>query len=339
MQNPPILGKMPLDLIFKMPKNESNEPKKKAIYTVTLTDEQMEKLKSWCDRQLWGFYEVEYARFAFKGPKVNVVGYKSGKLVIQGKGTEEFIQFVLEPKITKDVKFGYDEFLNPQYYEPHAGLDESGKGDLFGPLVTACVIADKPMVQAWLKAGLQDSKKITSDQAILKLEKIIRNTQGVVVKTMLLGMTKYNELYKRFGNLNKLMAWMHCKGLEDALKVRRVEWGMLDQFSKAPLVQRIFKDKTFNLKMQTKAEADPVVAAASVIARAEFVRQLTILSKEFGEPLKKGASSMVKAQAKEIVTKLGADALPKFAKMHFKTAYEVLGLPVPESTFKKRNNL
>lgn len=312
------------------PDNPAEGPKK-VIYTTSLTADQMQSLDQWCLKQFWSPYAVDHALFAYKGNKVNVVAYKSGKLVVQGKGTEEFVQFVLEPEITKEIKFGYDEFHNPEWYEPHAGMDESGKGDLFGAVVTATVIADGDMVKVWQAQGLQDSKKITSDAAILRLEKIIRNTQGVVVEVTKMGMEKYNEMYHKFGsNLNILLAWMHAKALDAALKKRHVKWGMLDQFSKQPLVQKYFKDHDFDLKMETKAERDPVVAAASVIARAEYVRQIKELSKESGIELKKGVSSMVKQQGRELVAKFGKDGLPKFAKMHFRTALEVLGLPVPE---------
>lgn len=315
-----------------MPKKDSEEPqpKKKTIYTIKLTNDQMDRLKTWCNNQLWEPYAVDYSRFAFKGNQVNIVAYESGKLVIQGKKTEEFVSFILEPEITKEAKLGYDEALNPQYFETHAGLDESGKGDLFGPLVSACVIADGDMVRTWLEAGLQDSKRITSDAAIFKLEKIIRNTKGVVIKTTFAKMAKYNELYIKFGNLNKLLAWMHSKSLASALAIRRVPWGMLDQFSKQPLVQAYFKDDPVELKMETKAEADPVVAAASVIARAEFVRQLQLLSQEAGIDLGKGAGSHIKQQGRAIVEKLGKDAFKNFAKLHFRTSFEVLDLPVPE---------
>ena len=222
----------------KASKPEDLEPKKKTLYTLKLNDAQMEQVKKWCDDHLWGFYQVDYARFAFKGDGVNIVGYESGKLVVQGKKTEDWVTYVLEAEITQNPLLGYDAILNPQWFETHAGLDESGKGDFFGPLVSACVIADKKMIEAWRNKGIQDSKRITSDKAILTLDKIIRNTKGVVVKRMCLRMEKYNELYRKFdSNLNKLLAWMHAKSLESALAERKVEWGMLDQFSKKPLVQ------------------------------------------------------------------------------------------------------
>ena len=129
-------------------------------------------------------------------------------------------------------------------------------------------------------------------------------------------------------NLNRLMAWLHARALEDALKKKPVSWGLLDQFSKEPLVQKMVKDENFDLRMRTKAEEDPVVAAASICARAEFVRQMDSLSKKAGEPLKKGASAEVKKQGQKLIAKLGPDALGDFAKLHFKTAREVLGLPV-----------
>jgi ribonuclease HIII len=133
---------------------------------------------------------------------------------------------------------------------------------------------------------------------------------------------------------------MHSKALDGALKKRFVPWGMLDQFSKQPLVQNYFQrahvqddaNVKFDLRMMTKAESDPVVAAASVVARAEYIRQMRKLSAECGEILRKGVSEEVKAQAKRIVEKFGPEGLLKFCKRHFKTAYEVLGLPPPSET-------
>ncbi len=310
-----------------MKKKKSENPEeasRKTLYTIKLDDDRMALLQGVCQEKMWDPYEVAYARFAFKGPKVNVVGYTSGKVVIQGKGTEEFIVDVLEPQVTGEARFGYDEVHHPEWFESHAGLDESGKGDFFGPIVCATVIADRAAVEAWLKAGIRDSKKI-SDGPIVKLDKMIRTTPGVVVEVVFCGMRKYNELMAKPGaNVNRLMAWQHAKALEVALKKKPVPWGLLDQFSKQPLVQRYFKDTDFDLQMRTRAESDPVVAAASVVARAEYVRQMGKLSDRFGQKLQKGASARVKEQAGEIIRKLGAEALADFAKLHFRTAHEVV---------------
>ena len=300
------------------------ETKKKTIYTNKLSQDQMEKLEGICMMKDWEPYDVEYARFAFKGNKVNVVGYNSGKLVVQGKEMEEFVINTLEPEVLGEARYGYDEIYHPEWFELHAGMDESGKGDLFGPVITACVVADKPQIDEWVKEGIRDSKKIT-DTRILKLDKIIRATKGIAVETCFCGMRKYNELMEKpRANLNLLLAWQHSKSLTAALKRKRAPWGMLDQFSKQDLVGRYFKDESFDLRMQTKAEEDPVVAAASVVARAEYVRYIQGLSKRYGETLKKGASNEVKKQAAEILKRYGPEKFCEFVKLHFRTAYEVV---------------
>lgn len=328
------------------PKKEKEEgPKKLTVYTTKLTPEQAEKLEHLCDERCYGFKEVAYADFAFEAPhdKINLVCYKGGKLVVQGKGTEEFVQNTIEAQITGKIELGYEEFNHPEWFEAHAGMDEAGKGDLFGPLVSCCVIGDAEMVREWRQAGVKDSKTMT-DATIMRLEKIILATPGVVVVKRWAAMEKYNELMSRpRANLNKLLAWYHARALQEALEKHRLifkrlqrpdaQWGLVDQFSERPLVQEQMKKDgwgEFDLRMRTKAESDPVVAAASVCARAEFVRQIRLLSKDYGEELKKGASAEVKKQAHAIVAKFGPEGLPRFAKMHFRTASEVLGLPVPE---------
>lgn len=329
-----------------MPKrrDDADEGKPKALttYTIKLDDAQMEKLRSVVAARYWEEVEVPYTRFAFKGPKVNVTAYTSGKVVVAGKETEDFVQNVIEAQVTGTPKLGYDEVHHPEWFEPHAGLDESGKGDLFGPVVAATVIAEKTAIDAWRAAGVRDSKSI-EDAQILKLDELIRGTSGVVVEVVYCGMAKYNELMlKPHANLNRLLAWQHARALEAALQKKWVGRGLLDQFSKEPLVQRELKKRgleRFNLEMRTKAEEDPVVAAASVVARAEFVRIMRELAREFGEKLQFGAGAQAKAQAAQIIARFGARALGRFAKLHFRTSYEVvaaagrldeLPLPVPK---------
>ncbi|ACB75380.1 ribonuclease HIII [Opitutus terrae] len=327
-----------------MPKKPAGEeaPKKLSSYTIKLDDAQMEKLRGICEARGFTPVEVAYTRFAFKSDpaRINLAAYTSGKVVVAGKGTEEFVTMTLEPEITGAAKLGYDEVLHPDWFEPHAGLDESGKGDFFGPVIAATVIAEKPAIEAWRKAGVQDSKKI-AETRIIELDKLIRETPGVVVRTCYCGMPKYNELMARPGaNLNRLLAWQHATALDQALAAKPVKWGLLDQFTEQPLAQRELAKKgvkEFELKMRTRAEEDPVVAAASVVARAEFVRQMHQLSKRFGAKLQKGAGPLVKEQAAQIIAKFGARALGDFAKLHFRTAYEVVSaagkldeLPLPE---------
>ena len=228
----------------KAKQDSDDEPKKVAMHTLKLDAAQAAKLRAILVAKGWVSFPVDHSAFAFKGENLNIVHYKSGKCVISGKGTEDFVKFTLEPDVTGQAVLGYEAENNPEWFEEHAGLDESGKGDLFGPVVSACVIATGEMTREWIDLGIKDSKKLT-DTKIAELDRIIRSTPGVAVKTTFMRMAKYNELHSRFGkNLNRLLGWMHATSCEEALKdfelqhQRRPKWGLLDQFSEEPLVQK-----------------------------------------------------------------------------------------------------
>jgi ribonuclease HIII len=291
-----------------------------SCHSTKLDNAQMQSLFGLCVAKHFEKYEVPYARFAFKGNDLNVVAYESGKLVIQGKNTEEFVQFELEPKVTFEATLGYEEVLHPEWFEEHAGMDESGKGDLFGPLVTACVIAGRDTIVQWTKDGIRDSKKVANDRMIFALEsKILKS--DCVAEIMCVGMEKYNDLYVKFGkNMNTLLGWMHSCSLKNALQKRYVPWGMLDQFSPRPIVQKFLKDENFDLRMRTKAESDPVVAAASILARAEYNRKMNTLSEKAGFKINKGAGGLTVVQANDIAKIFGYESLKSFIKVHFATA-------------------
>lgn len=306
-----------------MPKKQAAGPNPKTMYTLVLDVSQAYRLQQWCLDRGWESFTVQYAQFAFRNNNINVVFYaKSGKLVVQGKNTEEFVCNVLEPEITKEFKFGLERLEHPEWFRPHAGMDESGKGDLFGPLVAACVIADDSHVDFWLKNGLKESKQVSSDARVFKLEQLVREAKGVIVEVAYAGMEKYNQLYSRFNNLNNLLAWFHAKALESALKKRSVSEGLLDQFTTAKLVQRYLKVENFNLQQQVRAEADPVVAAASIIARAEYLRQLKRLSEQANTILPKGCGTQAKEVLQKLIASQGREAMAKFIKLHFKTFQE-----------------
>ena len=315
----------------------NDERKKKNSYTLKLSSEQMDKLGNALEGRGWPTRTVQYARFAFDGELVKVVAYESGKLVVQGQNTEDFVANILEPEVTGEFLLGYEEVNNPEWFEPHAGLDESGKGDLFGPVVTACVVGDGEMVRSWMEAGIRDSKTIT-DGAIMKMAKQIKATRGVVVKVAYTNMLKYNELYLKFdSNLNKFLAWLHGRSLNDALKEKMPAWGLLDQFTKQPLVQKYVEGIDFDLQMRTKAEEDPVVAAASIIARATWLQQMKRLEEISGEKLPKGSGAQAKEKARQIYERLGEGRMGEFCKLHFKTAYEAMGKKPPSKPKWNKN--
>jgi ribonuclease HIII len=314
-------------------------------YTCKLTDEQAAALDAALRARDWKSREVPYARFAFESPKANVVFYESGKLVVQGKGTQEFIEFVLEPEVLKQAKLGYETVLNPNLLLPRIGVDESGKGDFFGPLCIAGVYINETIVNAWRDSGIRDSKNISSDKKIAELADKIRKTPGCVFEVVPIGNEAYNRLYTKMKSVNTILAWGHARVIENLLG-RKHEMNpppvkaMSDQFaaSKSVIEKALMKaGREINLVQRHRAEEDLAVAAASILARDAFVMGLSRLEKQFETELPKGASAAVDEAAKKFVADRGAESLSKIAKMHFRTALRAQGLPEPPKTeWRKR---
>jgi len=317
------------------------------IYTCKLTPAQAVALDAYLKTHSFEFREVPYARFAAAKDKLNVVFYESGKLVVQGKGTQEFVEFVLEPEILQEVKLGYEEVLNPDLLLPRFGVDESGKGDFFGPLCIAGVYVNESVVRAWKDSGIRDSKNISSDKKIAEFADLIRDTPGCVATTLTPGMERYNSLYKEFGSLNKMLAWGHARVIENLmLQKHRMNpppvRAISDQFaSSKDTVSKAMMSlgRDIELVQRHKAEEDVAVAAASILARHEFVTRLAALEKQFDMKFPKGASAAVDAAAKEFIAKHGVENFPKVAKMHFRTALRAQGLPEPPKVeWRKRSS-
>ena len=306
-------------------------------YTCKLTDAQAEALNKYLAANGFEFREVPYARFAATREKLNIVFYESGKLVVQGKGTQDFVEFVLEPEILKEVKLGYEEVLNPDLLLARFGVDESGKGDFFGPLCIAGVYVNESVVRAWKDSGIRDSKNISSDKRMTEFAEMIRKTPGCVSTVVPIGNEAYNRLYAKMKSVNTLLAWGHARVIENLmLQKHRMNpqpvRAISDQFasSKETVAKALMSlGRAIELVQRHKAEEDVAVAAASILARHEFVTRLAALEKQFEMKLPKGASAAVDAAAKEFIAKHGAANLPKVAKMHFRTAFRAQGLPEP----------
>jgi ribonuclease HIII len=309
-------------------------------YTCKLDAQQAERLQLYLREHHFKFREVPYARFAGEKDQVNAVFYESGKLVVQGKGTQEFVEFVLEPEILQQARLGYEGVLNPETLLPRLGVDESGKGDFFGPLCVAGVYVNETFLRTWQEQGIKDSKSISSDRRIGELAKVIRQTPGCVYAVVPIGNQAYNRLYHTMGNVNSILAWGHARVIENLManKDRMVPppvRAISDQFaaSKETVARSLMSlGRSIELIQRHKAEADLAVAAASILARDEFVTRLARLSKQYGLELPKGASAAVDAAAKEFIARHGVDTLPVVAKMHFRTALRAQGLPEPPRT-------
>ena len=301
------------------------------LYVETLTEIQIVKFKEHLVGQNWEFSELAYAHWKARFNKTSVSAYKSGKVCIQGKGTKELVQFYVEPEITGEARFGnedvYFETDNAEQLSPHAGIDESGKGDFFGPLVVCCAYTDETSAKALFKLGVKDSKAIKSDKKMKSLDEQIRKILKGKFAIITLGNEAYNRFYEKSRNLNNMLGWGHARSLENLLeKVPSCKMAISDQFTKAAAVRSALMEKGKKIKLieRTKAEDDIAVAAASIIARAEFVRKMEALGKEYGLTLPKGASSKVIECGKELVKKFGSEVLSQVSKVHFKTTKDVL---------------
>ncbi len=286
----------------------------KKPFVTTITPEQGKLLRSELDARGCDLSQPEYTFFQAKKPGLSCTMYTSGKLVIQGKDAEEFIQYYLEPEVLQSVG-GDDPSLD---LTPRMGIDESGKGDVFGPLCVAGVYADAEGI-AWLKSiGAADSKTL-KDPKIHDLARKIR--QRIMHQVVRINPPKYNEIYPKFGNLNSMLAWGHATAIEHLHQKSGCKVVIVDQFASEHVVENALKRKkiVLDLRQRPRAEEDVVVAAASILARDDFVQALEKLSKDFGITLYKGAGSPVLKAGREFVRMHGADALPKVAKMHFKT--------------------
>src|SRR6058998_810837 len=150
-------------------------------YTHALTKDQATELRALLEELGFEFSPKQYTLFFAQKNKLSVAVYEKGpKVLVQGRGVEEFVQFELEPKILGEAKLGYEEVHSPEMFEPHIGVDESGKGDFFGPLVIAGVYVDRGIGRKLVDAGVQDSKRIGSDARIRALaEEIGKTSMGL----------------------------------------------------------------------------------------------------------------------------------------------------------------
>jgi ribonuclease HIII len=276
------------------------------------------------------FDDAPHAYFTAKVPGCSATFYKSGKLLLQGKQAEFFAE-LLSPGNVRRIA-GVEPFAEALAKHPEhetgfsrwVGSDESGKGDYFGPLVVCAARVERDQLELLAELGAADCKSL-SDKQVTEMAPALKAT--VAYRQIAVGPKRYNELYGKMGrNLNRLLAWCHARAIEDLLEAHpdaelivvdrfgppsRVEKALMDRGSQLPLVQR------------PRAEDDPAVAVASVIARNEFIWQLRKLGKRFGQRLPKGAGPPVDGAGRQLVAKQGAEVLSQVAKLHFKNTEKI----------------
>ena len=319
-------------------------PKKKTSFTFELTEDCQKVLLGIMSGGNYRRREVPYSICSIEGEKFNATLYekeKHGKrkLCVQGSGAQDFVEFQLEPNGVVPVSLGYEKILSPEAFAPHAGSDESGKGDYFGPLVVCCAYSDERLADAMAEMGVKDCKQM-SDKSVLSVGARLRALLGpngyAVVK---MSPAAYNRLYAKIRNINTMLAWAHGTAIEELLTKRadcpRV---VIDQFAPTEAtIRRALKErgKKAVVEQRHKAESDIAVAAASVIAREIFLRAIADMTDEvFGPPPPDGSLAQkvpagssdprVKELAEEMVRKNGPTWLMNHCKAHFKTTDAVL---------------
>jgi len=313
-------------------------------YTHPLSHDQVRKLQALLEQSGFDFAPKEWTIFFAQKNKLSVAVYQKGpKVLVQGRGVEDFVQFELEPKILEQAKLGYEEVHSPEMFEPHFGVDESGKGDFFGPLVISGVYVDRGIARKLVDAGVVDSKRISSDARIRALADTIRKNSQGLVETVLIGPAKYNELYEKFENLNRLLGWGHARVIENLLARKPdCQRSLSDQFADARVIETALlrHGRKIAIEQRPRAESDIAVAAASIIAREAFINWLERRGKELGMPLQRGVSAGVKETAKKLVETNGANVLREVAKVHFRTAHEIApdhyAAPPPREKWRRR---
>lgn len=310
-------------------------------YSLKLDPLQAAKLAALLEKGNYIRTKIPYTTIAVRTENVTVNLYTSGKVLVQGAGTEEFVQFVLEPQVTGEARLGYEDILDPQASAPHIGVDESGKGDYFGPLVIAAAYVNETLAPRMREMGAKDCKAM-SDAQVLAVGAKLRSLLGANRYSIVsIGPERYNQIYAKQGNGNRILAWGHARTIENILeRIPDCPRAVADQFGSSESVIKnalLEKGRQIILEQHHKAESDIAVAAASVIARESFLRSLQALGEKFGVALPKGAAhSTTIPAAREIIAKHGEEGLRQVAKVNFRTTDLALGRPPPPAPDKSR---
>lgn len=299
----------------------------RTLFTYKLSLQQQNLLEDILKHGNYRPVPVEHTKIAAQTGDCKIALYKSGKCLVQGKGASDFVLFVLEPLVLKSFRLGYENIINPEACRPHMGIDESGKGDFFGPLVVAAAYVDESLGEAMREMDIRDSKKITSDKKALEMGRNLRKLLGKRYSLVKIGPKAYNRLYSRMRNINSILAWAHARAIENLLEILPdCPRAISDQFGSKEQVEQALMKKGQQIKLvqQPRAESDVAVAAASVIARDIFIRSLKDMEKKYETPFPKGSSAAVKEAAVKLVKKHGPEILLETVKCHFKTTDAIL---------------
>ena len=268
-------------------------------------------------------FEVEIRNNQEKLKLLVYFGSKGIKTVLQGNKESSLYENVNELLFGK--KLFDKQSLEIQEPEKYIGTDESGKGDYFGPLVICGVYVDKETSAVLKKIGVKDSKEL-SKNSIRKISSEIKKISAGKFSLVVINPEKYNQLYERVGNVNRILGWGHAKVLENLLVNTPADEAISDKFGDESYIRNSLQEKGKNILLHqlTKAERYTAVAAASILAREKFSNWFDVQKQVMGIELPKGASVMVETTANEIKNRFGEAKLKELVKIHFKTTKKII---------------
>lgn len=282
---------------------------------VKLRPEEHEALRARLQGAEFEWRTVPHAAFSVRGQDAVATLYRSGKLVVQGAGAAIFLARYTDaappPEPVMDSIARTDE--------PTVGADETGKGDYFGPLVVAAVRLKPAEAERLADLGVADSKRLT-DKRALRLATGLRELPHAVE---LLHPEEYNEVYPRYSGLNPMLADLHARAIGQI--AREGDRVLVDQFASEGVMGAATSHLTIRLEQAPRAERNVAVAAASVLARAEFLLALAELSERWSVDLRKGAGVPTDEAARAFIEAHGREKLGQVAKLHFRNTAKLKG--------------
>lgn len=255
--------------------------------------------------------------------KVTLTAYngKKGRKLVWG-GSSGSLSAALQAAVNGEQVDAQDPLQQKQFSGIWAGSDESGKGDFFGPLVVAAVAVDNATATKLSAAGVKDCKLLT-DKKILELETAIKEialSYSVLELKPEVYNLRYEQVRKESGNLNRLLGYGHIAALSKVLQEQPACSGaLIDQFTTSDAVIKALTAKfsAVEFRQQPRAESNIAVAAASILARAQFLHRMDVLSEQAGFTLPKGGGTAATEAAQQLADQYGKDALRGYVKLHF----------------------
>ncbi len=296
-------------------------------FTSPLTAAQADKLRARIAEMGFDFVEKPYTLYAAQKGKLNLAVYIKGpKVLIQGKDTEDFVQFTLEPEILGEAKLGYEEVLAPGKIRAALRHRRKRQGRFFRPAGHRGRVRRRTIARRSSTAACRTANASAPTPRSARWPQLIKTLPGVAHSVVSIGPERYNALQQKMRNVNNLLGWGHARVIENLLEQRPdCPRSLSDQFANPSIIKRslLEKGRRIQLDQRTKAESDPAVAAASILARERFIDWLENAGRQHGVTLPRGASAQVKAAARQLVGEESASILRQMAKTHFRTAREI----------------